>query len=128
MNRDSFSASDIANDLFAVQRIAATRPRHHQIVDAAHNDRIVAQPNKTFDRANATAQTRLFLFVELLKLFLTKILCNYIAWNQFAVADAREEVFDASVTIFISHSLHFTIAVAKNFLCGKLKPRRLFLE
>src|ERR1051325_4870236 len=52
MDRYALAAGHIADDLFAVKRVTATRARHHQIVDAAHHDRIVAQTNEPFDSAD----------------------------------------------------------------------------
>src|SRR3989442_11475785 len=42
MHCDTFAAGDIADDLFAVQRIAATGAIDHQILDAMNHNRVVA--------------------------------------------------------------------------------------
>src|ERR1051326_7099185 len=72
MDRHALAAGHIANDLFAVKRVTATRARHHQIVDAAHHDRIVAQTNEPFDSADTAPQPRLLLLVELFEMLCAK--------------------------------------------------------
>ena len=41
MHRDTFATGDITDDLFAMQRIAATRAIDHQILDAMNHNRVV---------------------------------------------------------------------------------------
>src|SRR5262249_32652008 len=98
VDRHALAARDVANHLFAVKRVTATRARHHQIVDAADDDRIVAQTNETFDGANTAPEPRLLLLVELLKLLWSKILRDDVAWNQLAVSDRGQQIVDAPVT------------------------------
>src|SRR5688572_28643316 len=63
MDRDTFAARDITDNVFAVKRIAATRAGHHQVVDTAHGNRIIAQTDETLDRAHTAAEPRLLLLV-----------------------------------------------------------------
>ena len=115
MNSYAFPARDITNDFLAVKGIAATRTRNHQIINAAYNYRIITQADKPFDRSNATASTRLFLFVELLKLLSPKIFRDDVAWNQLSISDAGEEIFHAPITVLTGDAFHFVVAIAKEF-------------
>ena len=72
MDRDAFAARHVTNDLLTMKRITTTRARHHQIVNAPHDDRIITQPNQPLNCSHAAAQARLFLLVELLKLLLAQ--------------------------------------------------------
>src|SRR5258705_4928330 len=88
MNGHAFASGDVTNDFFAVKRVATARANDHQIVDAAHYDRIVTQADKSLDGADATSEPRLFLFIEVLELLGTEILSDHVARNQLPVADA----------------------------------------
>jgi hypothetical protein len=116
MDSYTFPTRDITDYLLAMKWIAATRPRNHEIVHSSYYYRIVTQPDKSFDRSNTTAQTRLFLFVELLKLLSAKILRNDVARNQLSVSDAREQVFYPAITVLTGNALHFIVTIAKKFL------------
>src|SRR6185295_6468004 len=99
VNRYTFAARDVTDNVFAVQRVAATGPRHHQIVNATNDDRIITQTNETFDCAYAASKPGLFLLVELLELFRTKVLRNHVARHEFALADPCEQIVDTAITI-----------------------------
>ena len=42
MDRHALAAGDVADDLLAADRIAAAGAEHHQVVDAAHLDLLLA--------------------------------------------------------------------------------------
>src|SRR6185503_6359469 len=52
---DTFSTSDVTNDVLTVQRITTASARHHQIVNATDDDRIVAKPNESLDRTHSAS-------------------------------------------------------------------------
>ena len=66
VHRHALAAGDVADDLLAVQRVATARTINHQILYAAHDDRIIAG-NQTLDRAHSRPQPRFFLLIERLK-------------------------------------------------------------
>src|SRR6185369_16628578 len=128
VNGNALATRHVANDLFAVQWIAATRARDHQIVNTTHDDRIVSQTNQTFDGAYSTPEPRFLLLVELFKLFWSKILRDHVARHELAVADAREQIVDASVTVITGHAFHVLVVIAEQFPGRELKTRGFFLE
>src|SRR6185369_7789177 len=124
----ALAARDIADDLFAVQRIAAARARHHQIVDAAYDDRVVTQTNETLDRTDTASESRLFLLVELLKLFRSKILRDDISRYELSVTNTRQQIVDAAVTIVTRNPLHVLVIVAQQLPGRELKTRCFLFE
>src|SRR3989442_4278123 len=111
MDCDALAARDVADDLFTVQWIAATRAHYHQIVNAANDDRVVAHADQTLHGPDAATQPRLFLLIELLKLLGTKVFGNYVTRHEFAVADCGQQIVDAPVSVVASNTLHLTIAI-----------------
>jgi hypothetical protein len=67
-----------------MERVTTSRAVHHQVIDTAHHNRIVAEPDQAFDRTYTAPQPRVFLLIKLFKLFRPKILGNDVSRNQFA--------------------------------------------
>src|SRR4051794_42160 len=128
MHGHALAARHVTDDLFAMKRVAATRSLHHKIVNTTHDNRVVAQANQTFDSAYAASESRLFLLIELFKLFWSKILRDDVPRHEFAIPDPRQKIVDAPVTIVTGNTLHVLIGVAQQLLRRQLKPRRLFFE
>src|SRR6266516_783412 len=112
VDSDAFAPGNVTDDFFTVQRITTPRPVHHQIVDSAHDDRIVAQPNQSLHRPHASAQSGFFLRIELGELLGAKVLGNDIAWNKLAVSDRCQQILNSAVSIFTGNALKVAVAVA----------------
>ena len=63
-----------------------------QIIDALDDNSVLAEPDELFDRPHAGLKPRFFslIRIELGKLFGTKVLCQHVPRERFAIADRSE--------------------------------------
>src|SRR5262245_49376761 len=95
-----FAAGYVADDLFAVQRVTATRTIDHQVFNSPHDDGVIAR-DQTLDGAHTRAQAGFLLLVQRLKLLGTKIFSDYVSRYDLAVAHRRQQVFGAAISVFV---------------------------
>ena len=95
--------------------VATTRPRNHQIIDTANDNRIVSQADQTLDRAHTASESGFFLIVELRKLLWSEIFGENVARYELAVSNCRQQIINAAITIFHGDTLHLAIAVHQHF-------------
>src|SRR2546428_2406638 len=87
MDRDAFAARDVADDLFAANRVATPRAEPHEIVEALDLDLLLACPEYALDGRGDRPFGR--LLVQVIGRY---ELHQHLFRRDLAVADRREEI------------------------------------
>src|SRR5207253_11011134 len=104
MNRNTFTASDVANDRFSPNRIATLGTIDHQVIDTL-------DPNYEVACIALLRGRKLLLlrFRRLRRLFMNLFwgeLLQHLARGEFSVAKSGVQILDLAIAVFAGDALH----------------------
>src|SRR5215213_2449432 len=129
---DALAARDVADDLLAADGVAAAGARDEQVVHAAHDDGVFAEPYELLDglhaRRDAAPERRLLLLLDLRELLGAEVLRDDVARDRLPVADRGHQIVQAPVAVLVRDALHRAVRVGEELLRREAEAQRLLLE